>query len=154
MFLVRCFLSRTEALWAFICIVVLSNKSPESQLIISPSRWLHTLPHLPEHDGGLLNHSRNGLRQYRGCDCLGATLCEMPRKCSRIHSRDSPSDRRGRQPSDNFHQKPCCELREGARLSWVLSASIYRGRQELLLYQRHTDHAPYCTSSCNTPVRA
>ena len=30
MFLVRCFLSRTEALWAFISIVVLSNKSPES----------------------------------------------------------------------------------------------------------------------------
>jgi len=30
MFLLRCFLSRTEALWAFICIVVLSNKSPES----------------------------------------------------------------------------------------------------------------------------
>ncbi len=30
MFLVRCFLSRTEDLWAFICIVVFSNKNPES----------------------------------------------------------------------------------------------------------------------------
>ncbi len=62
MFLVRCFLSRTEALWAFVCIVVLSNKSPKSWFIISPSLWLRTLPHLPEHGGGLLNHSRNGLR--------------------------------------------------------------------------------------------
>ena len=29
MLLMRCFLSRTEALWAFICTLVLSNKSPE-----------------------------------------------------------------------------------------------------------------------------
>ena len=29
MLLMRCFLSRTETLWAFISIVVLSNKSPE-----------------------------------------------------------------------------------------------------------------------------
>ena len=49
----------------------------------------------------------------------------------RNHSRDSPSDRRGTQPSDSSRRMDGCAPREADPQSTVLSASTLRGRLEL-----------------------
>ena len=79
----------------------------------------------PGRGDGLTNRSRSGRQSHRGCGCLWAILGGKLRRCSRTHSRDSPSDRRGIRLSGNSRRTPCCgNEREVGYLGLYLSPDL------------------------------
>ena len=72
----------------------------------------------------------------------------------KTHSQDSPSDRLGTRPSDNFHQKACCEQQVVNLQSQVLFAPRLLGIQEHRQYLHDRGHEPENTSNYNSSAQA
>ena len=70
---------------------------------------MHKPPHLPMRDGAAPVGSHNKLPLYATDDwAIPSEHGVMPAKYNETHNPDNPCSRYGTQPSDSFHQRPCC----------------------------------------------
>lgn len=77
-------------------------------------------------------------------------LCKICTGCRKTHNPDSPSDKHGRLPSNNFHQRDDYEPQVASLLSMALSVPRPLGTQEHHLCPDSRGHEPTNTSSCNS----
>ena len=116
---------------------------------------MHMPLRLQVRGGDLLIHNH---RQQLQSEAGGFLNQEAPavrhKGCHRTHSQGSPSDIRGKQPSDNLRQRACCEPQEVNLLSEVLSAPILLGKLVHRQYLHDRDHEPMSTNSYNSSALA
>ena len=109
------------------------------------------LPHPQVRDGDSLTDTHILPPPYATDDSLGLeNNGVMHIEYRRNHSRDSPSDKHGTQPSDTLHQMVCCGPQEAIPESMAQSAPILSGIQVHPLYLPGIVHVPENTNSYNS----
>ena len=115
----------------------------------------HKPPHRQAHGGDAPDDSRRPRRRSAaGGWAAEASNDGRRHTCNGTHSRDSPSDSSGTQPSDSSRRRPCCGPPAAAPRSAALSVATRQGRAVHPPCRGSSDHAPECTSMCSSGARA
>ena len=100
------------------------------------------------HNGDSPTHNHKRQLQYEAGGFLNPGGPAVKHKvCRRTHSRDSPSDTHGRQPSNNLRQKAYYEQRVASSLSEALFSPILLEKLVHRQYLHGRDHEPVNTNS-------
>ena len=121
---------------------------------ISLLQSTHKLLHRQVRGDDPLNSSHRRQLQYEAGGSLNPEGHAVRHKvCRKTHSRDSPSDTHGKQPSNNLRQKACYEQRVASSLSEALSEPILLEKLVHRQYLHGRDHAAENSNSHNSFVQ-